>query len=85
MGWAMNLVQTPEFLEPIEDVMNANRSPLVVGALLGIVLIAAVIWVIRSEGERTRQAIREARPEPIRAAEVTAEKLADQAKQRQTE
>ncbi len=64
--------------------MNSHRSTLVVGALLGIVLIAAVIWVIRSEGERTRQAIREARPEPIRAAEVTAEKLADRAKQPQT-
>ena len=64
--------------------MNKNRSLLIAGALLGIVLVASVIWVIRSEGERTRQAIREARPEPMRAAEATAEKLADQAKQHQT-
>jgi hypothetical protein len=59
--------------------MNKNRSVLIAGALLSIVLLGSIIWVIRSEGERTRQAIREARSEPIRAAEVTAEKIADQA------
>jgi Zn-dependent protease with chaperone function len=59
--------------------MNTNRSIQVGGALLGIVLVASVIWVIRSEGERTRQAMREAKPEPIRAVELTAEKIADQA------
>lgn len=58
--------------------MNTYRSIQVGGALLGIVLIASVVWVIRSEGERTRQAMREAKPVPVQSVEVTAEKIADQ-------
>lgn len=58
--------------------MNTYRSIQVGGALLGIVLIASVVWVIRSEGERTRQAMREANSVPGQSVEVTAEKIADQ-------